>query len=117
MAQQIQLRKDTAANWVSSNPTLAQAEVGVEVDTGKVKIGDGATAWTSLPYSRGETVDMRVIDGWFTKKKAGYTTLTALEVGDFIFGWIGTTFVAGRINSLPLASTSNIDIATSGTVF
>lgn len=46
----IKLRGDTAANWTSANPTLAAREAGVETDTRKLKIGDGATAWNSLPY-------------------------------------------------------------------
>jgi len=50
MALQIQIRRDTAANWTSVNPILAQGEIGYELDTGKVKIGDGTTAWTSLVY-------------------------------------------------------------------
>ena len=53
MAYQIQLRRDLAANWTSVNPTLAQAELGYETDTNKLKIGDGATAWTSLSYFQG----------------------------------------------------------------
>lgn len=48
---QIQLRSDTAANWTSANPTLAEGETGVETDTGNLKIGDGATVWSSLPYN------------------------------------------------------------------
>lgn len=50
MPVQIQLRRDTAADWTSVDPTLAEGELGIETDTDKVKIGDGATAWTSLPY-------------------------------------------------------------------
>lgn len=50
MADMIQLRRDTAANWTSANPTLAQGEPGVETDTGKIKVGDGSTAWASLSY-------------------------------------------------------------------
>ena len=50
MAVQIQFRNDTAANWTSANPTLAVGEMGIETDTDKFKIGDGATAWTSLGY-------------------------------------------------------------------
>jgi hypothetical protein len=46
----IQLRSDTAANWTSTNPTLAAGEMGFETDTGKFKIGTGSTAWSSLPY-------------------------------------------------------------------
>jgi hypothetical protein len=50
MADKIQIRRDTAANWTSANPTLAQGELGYETDTDKVKVGDGSTAWTSLGY-------------------------------------------------------------------
>lgn len=50
MATRLQLRRDTAANWTSSNPTLAQGELGVETDTKKAKFGDGSTPWTSLTY-------------------------------------------------------------------
>jgi hypothetical protein len=53
MAQRIQIRRDTAANWTSANPTLAQGEIGLETDTGKFKFGDGSTAWTGLSYSVG----------------------------------------------------------------
>jgi hypothetical protein len=51
MAIQIQLRNDTAANWTSANPTLARGEVGVEIDTNKMKIGTGSTTWANLPYT------------------------------------------------------------------
>lgn len=44
----LQLRRDTAANWTSANPVLAIGEIGYETDTGKFKIGDGSTAWSSL---------------------------------------------------------------------
>jgi len=51
MAAQIQLRRDTSANWTSVNPILANGEPGVETDTGRQKVGDGTTAWTLLPYT------------------------------------------------------------------
>jgi hypothetical protein len=47
---QIQVRRGTAAQWTSANPTLASGEWGFETDTGKVKIGDGSTVWNSLSY-------------------------------------------------------------------
>jgi hypothetical protein len=50
MAVQIQHRRDTAANWASSNPVLAVGEMGIETDTKYFKIGDGAAIWTNLPY-------------------------------------------------------------------
>ncbi len=53
---QIQIRRGTAAQWTSANPTLASAEFGYETDTGKFKIGDGSTAWNSLGYKASGTV-------------------------------------------------------------
>ena len=50
MANKIQVRRDTTANWTSSNPTLSQGEIGYELNTGKIKIGTGTTAWNSLDY-------------------------------------------------------------------
>lgn len=46
----IKVRRDTAGNWTSNNPTPAQGEWCYETDTGYIKIGDGSTAWTSLDY-------------------------------------------------------------------
>jgi hypothetical protein len=46
----IQVRRGTASEWTSANPTLAAGEMGVETDTRKIKIGTGSTAWTSLSY-------------------------------------------------------------------
>lgn len=52
MAQivQIQMRRDSAADWTSENPTLAAGELGYETDTGKFKIGNGSDAWADLSY-------------------------------------------------------------------
>jgi hypothetical protein len=51
---QIRLRRDQSANWTSQNPTLAAGEAGYELDTRRIKIGDGATAWNDLAYVRTE---------------------------------------------------------------
>jgi hypothetical protein len=48
---QIQIRRGTAAQWTSTNPTLASGEQGFETDTNKMKIGNGSTAWNSLSYA------------------------------------------------------------------
>lgn len=50
MADMIQIRRDTAANWTSANPTLAQGELGIETNTSKLKAGNGSTVWNSLGY-------------------------------------------------------------------
>jgi hypothetical protein len=46
----IKFRRDTAANWATTNPTLAAGEVGLETDTGLVKYGNGTSTWTALIY-------------------------------------------------------------------
>lgn len=46
----MQQRRGTAAEWTSANTVLSAGEIGFETDTSKFKIGDGATAWNSLPY-------------------------------------------------------------------
>ena len=51
MAQQIQLRRDTAANWTSVNPILAEGEIGIELNSGQYKIGDGVSHWNSITYA------------------------------------------------------------------
>ena len=70
MASQIQLRRDTAANWTTANAVLGQGELGIETDTGKVKIGDGTTAWTSLGYFANS----------FTASQISDVTATAAEL-------------------------------------
>jgi hypothetical protein len=51
MANRIQLRRDTAANWTRVNPVLEDGEPGLEIDTNRVKYGDGNTTWTNLAYA------------------------------------------------------------------
>ena len=46
----MQIRRGSASAWTSANPVLAEGEWGFETDTGKVKVGNGSTAWTSLSY-------------------------------------------------------------------
>jgi len=50
MAVNIQLRRGTAAEWTAANPTLAVGEIGIETDTDKFKIGNGADDWATRPY-------------------------------------------------------------------
>lgn len=57
MATKIQVRRDTAANWTSANTVLSEGEIGYEIDTGYMKIGDGTTAWAALSYFSPNPVD------------------------------------------------------------
>ena len=53
MATLIQTRRDTNANWVSTDPVLAQGELAVNLTDGTLKIGDGVLIWSLLPVSSG----------------------------------------------------------------
>ncbi len=56
----IKLRRDTAVNWDTTNPVLAAGEMGIETDTSLHKIGDGVTAWGTLPYAASSSVTTQV---------------------------------------------------------
>ena len=65
----IQVRRGTAAQWTSANPTLDSGEFGFETDTNKLKCGDGSTDWNSLSYISGATTGLESINegngtGW-----------------------------------------------------
>lgn len=51
--RRIQVRRGSAAEWTAANPILLAGEVGYERDTAALKIGDGVTRWSSLPYLTG----------------------------------------------------------------
>lgn len=44
------LRRGKALTWQIKNPTLEDGEPGFEIDTNKLKIGDGVHDWNHLPY-------------------------------------------------------------------
>lgn len=50
------MRRGFATTWASQNGILLEAEIGLEKDTGRFKIGDGVTRWNSLPYNVSGTV-------------------------------------------------------------
>lgn len=80
----ITMRWDAAADWTSGDPTLAAGEIGIESDTGAVKIGDGSTAWTSLEYS----LRARMVSGTLAHEQGGleanvsaYSGLVGISAG------------------------------------
>ena len=54
------VRRGRAEDWMRVNPILQPGEPGCELDTHKLKLGDGTTPWNELPYVgtyNGPTVD------------------------------------------------------------
>lgn len=53
VTNRIQFETQNAAAWTSENRVLGKGEFGQESDTSLLKLGDGVTAWTGLPYIGG----------------------------------------------------------------
>lgn len=49
-----QQRRGTAARWAQVNPVLREGEIGLELDTRRIKFGDGVTPWNDIEYSTQE---------------------------------------------------------------
>jgi hypothetical protein len=129
---EIKLRRDTAANWTSVNPTLASGEVGLETDTRKFKFGDGSTAWTSLTYVgiyahsglTGLTADDHT---QYTKETerlivADFSQTGTLTVGTGVFRWyndFGAALtikeVRASVGTAPTGAAILIDVNENGT--
>ena len=50
LSQKVSVVQRPAAEWTSLNPVVPMTSIGYEGDTQKFKVGDGTTAWNSLPY-------------------------------------------------------------------
>jgi len=70
---QIQVRRDSAADWTSNDPTLAQGEIGYETDTGKFKFGDGTNPWSSLAYANPDESILANSTGYTVTDNDGYS--------------------------------------------
>lgn len=105
MPTKIQLRRDTAADWTSNNPTLSAGEFGWESDTNRFKIGTGSTAWNSLSYS--DTLktlgDISVTGSTISAPSNGDLSLTTSGTGNVNVGEItvrGTTLSSSDSSSI-----------------
>ena len=118
MPTQIQLRRDTAADWTSTNPTLAAGEFGWESDTNRFKIGTGSAAWNSLDYA--DTLkslgDMTITGSTISAPSNGDLTLTTAGSGVVL---VNDSFKVGSGQTITtildednLATNSNTALAT-----
>ena len=101
----ITLRNDTKENWTKLDPILLKGEIGIEADTQKLKIGDGASKWSELTYFGGDVADLltKYLDKeTYAGSKVGY--VKAADTADKL-----TT--ARTINGVAFDGTKNITIA------
>jgi hypothetical protein len=112
----IQLRRGTAGvgsfQWTSQ--VLYTGEIGYETDTGKFKVGDGSTLWSSLPYaavlpselneSIDDRVDALVVAGTgivksYNDSSNTLTLSSPLSAGSgIVLGYSGGTYTIGVSN-------------------
>jgi hypothetical protein len=98
MAQTIQIRRGTTAEWAEANPILAQGELGLDITQNKFKIGTGLTSWNYLNYGA-DSVSYATAAGYATS--SGIATLSQ--------GLTGTPNISvGIITSTGIYATSGI---------
>ena len=73
----IQNRRATAAQWTAANPVLAAGEIGFELDTNSVKIGDGLTPWETLSYLSDESLSELIETGRLSESVLNGTYVSA----------------------------------------
>ena len=100
MANRIQLRRDGAQQWANINPILAQGELGIEIDTSRIKIGDGVTPWNSLKYERPLE----------TESNAANTLVKRDADGNFQAGAITATLIGNAATATRLANARQIQL-------
>ena len=100
----IQMRRDSAANWKSVNPILLVGEWALETDTKKMKIGDGSTAYNSLPYST-----VQDSDEW--QKPADWVDIRSAALQNSIYFLVGHSADYAAYPTFPIKAT----VSNSGT--
>ena len=90
-----QVKRGTAARWEELNPILNPGEPGFEMDTFKLKIGNGSTPWKELPYVN--DVDI-----------SKYITIEDIINGDVILS-IATKTIRGAVISSTAKNEISVD--------
>ena len=117
-------RLDTASNWSSANPTLLSGEIGYESDTGKTKVGDGSTAWSSLAYTTfgglpktGGTMTGAILgDDSTSASTPGYAFDGDANTGLLRTGADAVALVTGGTAAVSVDSSQNVILAANLTV-
>jgi hypothetical protein len=84
MATTFLLRRDVAYDWWYKNPRLREGEMGLELGTGKYKVGDGVRNWNDLPYFTNEEQITAYIDASIAALAGSVSGVTQQELDDHI---------------------------------
>ena len=105
MSSIIQIKRGTAAAWTSANPTLNSGEMGFESDTKKMKVGDGATAWTSLAYTATDG-DISGVTASTGLQGGGTTGTVSLSIDSTVATLAGTQTLTNKTLTAPVLNTA-----------
>lgn len=106
--KKILFRRDLAATWTSVNPVLSAGEIGLESDTGKIKLGDGTTAWTGLTYFYGSLQNTSYVQslvagtGLTITGNSGSGTTPSINIGQSVATSASPTFAQITVDNLPV---------------
>ena len=107
MASIIQIKRGTAAAWTSANPTLNSGEMGFESDTKKMKVGDGATAWTSLLYTATDG-DISGVTAGTGLQGGGTTGALSLSIDSTVATLTGSQTLTSKTLTSPVINTATV---------
>lgn len=115
MATKIQVRRDTLSNWINNNPVLSAGEIGFVIDNNRMKVGDGALAFTLLPYLEADAYIDSVILGTdttgnyvaqATASGAGISVTGSGESASVVISNTGVTSLTGTANEVEVSSST-----------
>lgn len=69
---------DVSTEWRDNDPVLMKDMIGIETDTGKMKVGDGVKKWSELEYISGGGIDS---ENW--------TITEDVTTNDMVFSYVG----------------------------
>lgn len=97
--RKVQVRRGTAAAWNSANPTLSSGEFGYDTTNGKVKIGDGVTAWNSLAFATYTPAEVDALIADFQTSADVQAAIATFEnISRNAYSWPATkTYSNGRL--------------------
>lgn len=110
----IKIRRDSTANWASVNPVLDLGEIGADMDKHGLKVGNGVSRWTDLPFCSPELVNDLVtggIDKALTAEQGkelnnkintlntALNNITPVTVEDYSKGWANLTSTTNALSA------------------
>ena len=126
MASKIQVRRDTLSNWNANNPILSSGEIAFITDENKFKVGNGSTAFSSLPYLQADAYIDSVILGTDTTGNYVETMISGdgislsgqgSESASVTVTNTGVLSVSGTANEVEVsASTGSVSISLPSTI-